>query len=147
VIRPIRLPGVIERRRRRSRIRAAGRASAEAAQAAAEAEALRRLILRDHLAVERTRLANERTVLSYVRTAFAFLAGALTLLHLYQTPAALMSAIALGIVGAVLVGVGAWRYKTVGLRVHAYALRGDPPEEPRASAPTDLPSPLSPPAP
>lgn len=38
------------------------------------------LILRDWLAIERTKLANERTFLAYFRTAFVFLATGLTFL-------------------------------------------------------------------
>ncbi|MGR3809151.1 DUF202 domain-containing protein [Jiulongibacter sp. NS-SX5] len=40
------------------------------------------LILRDWLAIERTKLANERTFLAYFRTAFVFLATGLTFLKL-----------------------------------------------------------------
>jgi putative membrane protein len=40
------------------------------------------IILRDHLAMERTRLANERTLLAYVRTALYLLLGGLALLGL-----------------------------------------------------------------
>lgn len=42
------------------------------------------LILRDELAIDRTRLANERTFLSYVRTSLALGAVGGTLLHLYS---------------------------------------------------------------
>lgn len=38
------------------------------------------LILRDWLAIERTKLANERTFLAYFRTAFVFLATGVTIL-------------------------------------------------------------------
>jgi putative membrane protein len=40
------------------------------------------LILRDWLAIERTKLANERTFLAYFRTAFVFLATGMTFLKL-----------------------------------------------------------------
>ncbi len=112
-------------RRRRARQQAAREAALDAA-------ALSRLILRDHLAVERTRLANERTVLSYARTAFALLAGALTLAHLYHTPTARLSAVILAAAGVALFGVGAWRFRTSERRTQAYALRGDPPAPPDA---------------
>jgi putative membrane protein len=36
------------------------------------------MILRDHLALDRTHLANERTLLAYVRTAFMLLAAGAT---------------------------------------------------------------------
>jgi len=41
-----------------------------------------KLILRDHLALERTRLANERTFMAYVRSALYLVIGGLALLHL-----------------------------------------------------------------
>ncbi|MCR9064969.1 MAG: DUF202 domain-containing protein [Cytophagales bacterium] len=40
------------------------------------------LILRDWLAIERTKLANERTFLAYFRTAFVFLATGLSFLKI-----------------------------------------------------------------
>ncbi|MCX6024563.1 MAG: DUF202 domain-containing protein [Chloroflexi bacterium] len=42
------------------------------------------MILRDHLAVDRTILANERTLLSYVRTALGLVAAGFTLLHFFD---------------------------------------------------------------
>lgn len=41
-----------------------------------------KLILRDHLALERTRLANERTFMAYIRSALYLLVGGLALLQL-----------------------------------------------------------------
>jgi putative membrane protein len=38
------------------------------------------IILRDYLALERTRLANERTLLSYIRTALYLILGGITTL-------------------------------------------------------------------
>jgi putative membrane protein len=38
------------------------------------------IILRDHLALERTKLANERTLLSYIRTSLYLLLGGLAFL-------------------------------------------------------------------
>jgi putative membrane protein len=40
-----------------------------------------KLILRDHLALERTRLANERTFMAYIRSALYLLVGGLALLQ------------------------------------------------------------------
>lgn len=40
------------------------------------------IILRDYLAMERTRLANERTFLGYIRTSLFFLTGGITLLQI-----------------------------------------------------------------
>ncbi len=41
-----------------------------------------KLILRDHLALERTRLANERTFMAYIRSSLYLLVGGLALLQL-----------------------------------------------------------------
>lgn len=43
------------------------------------------LILRDHLAADRTVLANERTLLAYARTALALVVGGLTLVRFFGT--------------------------------------------------------------
>lgn len=40
------------------------------------------IILRDYLAMERTRLANERTLLSYLRSSLYLLVGGIALLQL-----------------------------------------------------------------
>ena len=42
------------------------------------------LILRDHLAIERTRLANERTLLAYLRSGVAMLIAGFTIIHFLQ---------------------------------------------------------------
>ena len=42
------------------------------------------LILRDVLAIDRTRLANERTLLAWVRTAVMLLVSGMTLLKLFE---------------------------------------------------------------
>ncbi len=86
-----------------------------------DAYALRRLILRDYLAIERTRLANERTALSYLRTTLAMTAGALTLLHLVHTPAAQVTAWSLLVFGTALIGFGVFRFVVVRRRVAGYA--------------------------
>lgn len=42
------------------------------------------IILRDHLALERTKLANERTLLSYLRTSLYLFLGGLALLEMAE---------------------------------------------------------------
>jgi putative membrane protein len=101
-----------------------------------DAYALRRLILRDYLAIERTRLANERTALSYLRTTLAMTAGALTLLHLVPTPAARITAWTLLTFGALLIGFGLYRFVAVRRRVVGYA-RLHQPRPGRRSAPEE----------
>ena len=41
------------------------------------------MIMRDHLAYDRTILANERTLLAYVRTTIAFLAAGVTIIKIF----------------------------------------------------------------
>jgi putative membrane protein len=69
------------------------------------------MILRDHLAYDRTVLANERTFLSYVRTAIALLASGGTLVKLFtdEQPMVLLG-VALLILGGLVAVVGIWRY-------------------------------------
>jgi len=86
-----------------------------------DAYALRRLILRDYLAIERTRLANERTALSYLRTTLAMAAGGLTLIHLVRTPAAQVTAWTLLISGSIIIMFGLYRFVAVRRRVQGYA--------------------------
>ena len=44
------------------------------------------VILRDYLAIERTRLANERTLLSYIRSSLYLLLGSLALFEIKEFP-------------------------------------------------------------
>ncbi len=44
-----------------------------------------RIILRDHLAMERTKLANERTLLSYLRSSLYLLLGGVGLVSIKNT--------------------------------------------------------------
>lgn len=73
-----------------------------------------RMVLRDHLALDRTALANERTLLAYVRTALALLAGGATLLrffrgnHLIESLGSLLLLFGVGIVA-----LGLWRFRTI----------------------------------
>jgi len=69
------------------------------------------LVLRDHLAIDRTVMANERTFLAYLRTAFSLLVVGLTIIKFVED---------LQIVGQLLIPagllvivVGVWRYKAI----------------------------------
>lgn len=77
------------------------------------------LILRDHLALDRTRLANERTLLAYIRTAFILVVAGATALKLFvDTPAVVITAwlfIGLGVFVAVF---GAWRFVVMRRRIN-----------------------------
>ena len=71
-------------------------------------------ILRDHLALERTRLANERTLLAYVRTSFMMVVAGATALKLFvDTPTVVVTAWAFIAIGIAVGLLGAWRFLTV----------------------------------
>ena len=72
------------------------------------------MILRDHLARDRTVLANERTLLAYIRTAIALLAAGGTLLKLFwgNTAIAVLGGFLLAF-GATTIAVGVWRFRVV----------------------------------
>ncbi len=59
-----------------------------------------KLIIRDHLAADRTAQANERTFLAYVRTALAFGAGGIGLIKLFE------ESIPIIVIGWILITIG-----------------------------------------
>lgn len=72
------------------------------------------LILRDHLALDRTRLANERTLLAYIRTAFMLLVAGATALKLFiDTPGLVITAWLFIGLGAFVALFGTWRFVVV----------------------------------
>ncbi len=89
------------------------------------------LILRDHLAYDRTILANERTLLAYLRTAIAFMAGGGMLLKVFPAnPALLMLGVALLALGGLTALFGVWRCAVVGRRLaQVYLPPAEPPEK------------------
>ncbi len=64
------------------------------------------LILRDHLAIDRTALANERTFLAYVRTALALLVIGVTFTHFLNQWFFLVIGGCLDVSGVILLLVG-----------------------------------------
>jgi putative membrane protein len=69
------------------------------------------LILRDHLAIDRTRLANERTLLAWLRTALMMLVSGITLLKLFEGVVVMETAGALLIPSSLLCAIwGVRRY-------------------------------------
>lgn len=84
-----------------------------------EAVSREEMILRDHLATDRTLLANERTFLAYIRTALAFLITGVGALKLFHTGLWIIAGIGfLAAAGASLI-IGVWRFRTVNRRYHA----------------------------
>jgi putative membrane protein len=68
------------------------------------------LILREYLAIERTKLANERTLLTYIRTGLYFLVAGSTLGHLIETAFWNMMGSPIIIVGVVIMAFGFIRF-------------------------------------
>ena len=68
------------------------------------------VILRDYLAIERTRLANERTLLSYVRSSLYLLLGGIAFLQLKNFPDFKYLAILSLIFSAIFLVIGIYRF-------------------------------------
>lgn len=76
------------------------------------------MILRDHLAYDRTILANETTLLAYLRTAMALLAAGATLFRLFpeDTYFQVLGTI-MFLLGVFVTGVGAFRFFAITKRL------------------------------
>jgi len=72
------------------------------------------MILRDHLARDRTVLANERNLLAYIRTAIALLASGAMLIKIYPDNHTLfIMAVTLLVGGVAITAFGVWRFISV----------------------------------
>jgi len=69
-----------------------------------------KIILRDHLAIERTRLANERTLLSYIRSSLYLLLGGMAFFQLKNFPDFKYLAVLSLIFSAVFLVIGIYRF-------------------------------------
>ena len=69
------------------------------------------LILRDHLAIDRTTLSNESTLLAYIRTSLAVIAAGATLIHFFDGVWIKVFGGFLVIFGITIIVVGIVRYK------------------------------------
>ena len=91
------------------------------------------LILRDHLALDRTTLANERTLLSYLRLAIMVLISAVSLIKVYPTnPEMIMLGYALIPFGLGSGALGFVRFRQMHRRissVHGVPAPGEPPRQ------------------
>ena len=75
------------------------------------------LVLREYLAIERTRLANERTLLTYIRTGLYFLVAGSSLGHLIDTPFWDMMGLPLVLIGLIIPILGVVRFVRVARKI------------------------------
>ncbi|UPS93131.1 DUF202 domain-containing protein [Bizionia sp. M204] len=68
------------------------------------------VILRDYLAIERTRLANERTLLSYIRSSLYLLLGGIAFLQLKDFPDFQYLALLSLVFSALFLIIGVYRF-------------------------------------
>ncbi|MBI4498899.1 MAG: DUF202 domain-containing protein [Chloroflexi bacterium] len=77
------------------------------------------LILRDHLAMDRTILANERTFLAYVRTGLGLLAAGASFLHFFDAVPIHLIGWLLVLSGVTTFLIGFVRYRKMDRLIHA----------------------------
>ncbi|MDG2179841.1 MAG: DUF202 domain-containing protein [Algibacter sp.] len=70
-----------------------------------------KVILRDYLAIERTRLANERTLLSYIRSSLYLLIGSIAFFQLKDFPNFKYLALASLVFSAIFFIIGVFRFR------------------------------------
>lgn len=68
------------------------------------------VILRDYLAIERTRLANERTLLSYIKSSLYLLLGGITALQLKNYPELAYLGFTALVFSAIFLIIGIYRF-------------------------------------
>ena len=68
------------------------------------------LVLREYLAIERTKLANETTLLAYIRTGLYFLVAGSTLGHFIESTFWRIADLPLIIIGLIIMSLGLIRY-------------------------------------
>jgi len=77
------------------------------------------LVLREHLAIERTRLANETTMLAYIRTGLYFIVAGSTLGQVVHTVFWQMAGVPVLIIGLIIIGFGTVRFMRVRKSIEA----------------------------
>ena len=82
------------------------------------------LILRDHLAIDRTELANERTFLAYIRTALAFGVVGGSFLKFFDSYALRAAGGVSAIFGTVLLIYGIMRFRAMSKKIAAGRFHG-----------------------
>ena len=78
----------------------------------------RELILRDHLAIDRTILANERTFLAYIRTALTLFVVGASLIRFFDSPTATVLGWVFIPIGLAVLAFGISRYRHMKALIH-----------------------------
>ena len=87
-----------------------------------EFENNREIILRDHLALERTKLANERTLFSYIRTSLYLLTGGIGIFEIKSIwHLRWLGYLCLG-ASVVIIGIGIYRFILMKRHLHSYVV-------------------------
>jgi putative membrane protein len=90
--------------------------------------AVEEMILRDHLAMDRTRLANERTLLAYLRTALMLMVAGVTAERVMgASPVVIVSGWLFIALGGAVAGLGTWRFMAMQKKINRRHL---PPRQP-----------------
>ncbi len=76
-----------------------------------------RLIMRDHLAIDRTVLANERTLLAYCRTSLALILTGAAYMKFFIGPTSAMVGMTLILLGIAAAVIGGWRSAVMARRI------------------------------
>lgn len=83
------------------------------------------IILRDYLALERTKLANERTLLSYIRSSLYLLIGGVTLLQIQGLESIHYIGYIALVLTVIILLIGIYRYLKVRRRLDLYYGQAD----------------------
>jgi putative membrane protein len=79
------------------------------------------LIMRDHLALDRTQLANERTLLAYLRSGVSLMLAGVTLFHFAQSSWLAWVGVGCVPLGLVTLVFGTWRYVSTARRMRHFS--------------------------
>lgn len=79
-----------------------------------------KIILRDYLALERTKLANERTLFAYIRTSLYLLLAGLTFIQLKTFASVLWIGILSIFFSVILLWIGIVRFKKLNKQLNTY---------------------------
>ncbi len=88
-----------------------------------------RLIMRDHLAIDRTVLANERTLLAYGRTSLALILTGAAYMKFFMGRSSITVGAALIVMGLATAIIGGWRSAVMARRIRTAGNAAGAPKE------------------